>query len=157
VDALVAILRSVSIVCVGLLCGGAMLELALLIPLLRRLGPATGTDALRFLTPRALKFQPVFGFVSAWTGTGVLIAWPWTTLRPWSAGLTIAGALSIFAGAAVTLWLYLPADRRLRRLDSASPAAEYTHWLGRMELWNGARLVAFVAGFVCYVEAAVFS
>jgi uncharacterized membrane protein len=156
VHTVLTVLRSLSIASSGVLVGGMLIELVVVIPLLRDLGPIDAPRALRICTPRALRTQPAISISAIWAGIGIVVAAHWTDVATWRVALTVAGVLLLMGGAAVTLGLYLPKDKGLRALDATNPdVAEFGRLLQGMNRWNNTRLALNLAGFVCFIEAAL--
>ena len=64
--------------------------------------PPDGVQALRFLSPIALRYVPRSGQISMAGALGILLLWPWDDLRGLEAGLTLAGVVLTTATASAS-------------------------------------------------------
>jgi hypothetical protein len=140
----------------AVLVGGLVMEAAVILPLVGRLGPRAGLQAMRILAPRALAYQPACSVGMIASGLVLLLL---GTLGDDADG-TVVGFLTAaivlgFMGAAASLGVYLPAERTFRGQDDSVSDEECEHSRRRFRDAHYLRAVPFWSAFLCFVVAAL--
>jgi hypothetical protein len=150
-----ATLRVLNVGLGAVLVGGMIMEVALILPTLRRLSGAATVRALQVMGPIAWRYLPVCGVGSTLAAIATIVLGP--RFNDAVVLLTSAGVVISMAGMAVNLTLYLPLERQMRGWSPDAPPAELPAALARVTRIHTARTTLFSLGFVCYVVAAVLA
>lgn len=150
-----ATLRVLNVVLGSVLVGGMIMEVALILPTLRRLSGSATVRALQIMGPIAWRYLPVCGVGSTLAAIATIVLRP--RFEEPAVLLTTVGAIVSMTGMAINLTLYLPLERKMRAWSPDAPPAELPAELGRATRIHTARTTFFSLGFVCYVVAAVIS
>jgi hypothetical protein len=150
-----ATLRVLNVALGAVLVGGMIMEVALILPTLRRLSGEATVRALQIMGPIAWRYLPVCGVGSTLAAIATIV------LRPRFDEpivlLTAVGVAVSMTGMAINLTLYLPLERQMRAWSPDAPPAELPETLSRVTRIHTARTTFFGLGFLCYVVAAVLA
>jgi hypothetical protein len=153
---LVDTFRTLNIVFGAPLVGALIAEYALILPLIRRLPAPMGIESLRFVSARAWRWTPLCGQISIFSGTAIVVLWPWDHDSP-AAVTTVVGVALSYTAILVTYVWYRPADRSVRALSLTAEPTEVQARLRAMAQYHAIRTVFYVAGFVCFVLGVVLA
>lgn len=150
-----AVLRIVNVVLAAVLVGGMIMEVALILPTLRRLPAPATVKALQVMGPIAWRYLPFCGVGATLAAIGTIVLEP--RFDDPVVQLTTAGVVSSMSGMLVNLTLYLPLERRMRGWSAEAPPAELPDALRRSTQIHTVRTTLFTVGFVLYAVAAVLA
>ena len=150
-----ATLRVVNLLLGAVLVGGMIMEVALILPTLRRLSGEATVRALQIMGPIAWRYLPVCGVGSTLAAIATIVLEP--RFGEAVVRLTTVGVVTSMTGMAVNLTLYLPLEREMRAWSPQAPPAELPAALARVTRIHIARTTLFGFGFALYVVAAVLA